>query len=91
MGLDYVVDMLLVAMLSEGHVLLEGQPGLGKTTLARTFAESIGGSFKRVQMTSSFCGTERIKTLWICVKNCGASCGMNCTWNYRKKRPKSRI
>jgi len=50
-GLEEVIDVLLVAMVSEGHVLLEGPPGLGKTTLAKTFAQSIGGTFKRVQMT----------------------------------------
>jgi len=50
-GLNDVVDTLLVALLSEGHVLLEGLPGLGKTTLAKTFAKAIGGDFKRIQMT----------------------------------------
>ena len=46
-----VVEMLLVALLCEGHVLLEGVPGIGKTSLARTFAQAMGGSFKRIQMT----------------------------------------
>jgi MoxR-like ATPase len=50
-GLDNVVELLLISMISEGHILLEGQPGLGKTTLANTFAQSIGGDFSRVQMT----------------------------------------
>jgi MoxR-like ATPase len=50
-GLEDVVDTLLVALISEGHVLLEGLPGLGKTTLAKTFAQAIGGEFKRIQMT----------------------------------------
>lgn len=50
-GLDKALDMLIIAVLSGGHVLLEGYPGLGKTTLAKTFAESIGGEFKRIQMT----------------------------------------
>ncbi len=50
-GLDDVVDVLLVAMLSGGHVLIEGPPGIGKTTLAKTFAQAMGGVFKRVQMT----------------------------------------
>jgi MoxR-like ATPase len=50
-GLEPIIDMMIVSMLSGGHILLEGPPGLGKTTLANTFAQSIGGSFKRVQMT----------------------------------------
>jgi MoxR-like ATPase len=50
-GLSEVVDTLLIALLSGGHVLIEGMPGLGKTILSRTFAEAIGGEFKRIQMT----------------------------------------
>ena len=50
-GMDDVVKLLLVSLFSQGHVLLQGNPGLGKTTLAKAFAESIGGVFHRVQMT----------------------------------------
>ncbi len=50
-GYEDVVDILLAAMLSGGHVLIEGPAGIGKTTLAKTFAQAIGGDFKRVQMT----------------------------------------
>ncbi len=43
--------MVLVCLLSRGHLLLEDKPGLGKTTLARTLAEAIGGRFARIQCT----------------------------------------
>ena len=50
-GKEDIKEMLLVALLSQGHVLIEGLPGTAKTTLARTFAQVIGGRFKRVQGT----------------------------------------
>ncbi len=50
-GKDEIKEILLVALLSQGHVLIEGLPGTAKTTLARTFAQVIGGKFKRVQGT----------------------------------------
>ena len=45
------IELLLVSLLSEGHVLLEDLPGSGKTILAKTIARAIGGSFKRIQFT----------------------------------------
>ncbi len=50
-GKNDIKEILLVALLSQGHVLIEGLPGTAKTTLARTFAQVIGGEFKRVQGT----------------------------------------
>ena len=50
-GKEDIKELLLVALLSQGHVLIEGLPGTAKTTLARTFAQVIGGKFKRVQGT----------------------------------------
>ena len=50
-GKDEIKELLLIALLSQGHVLIEGLPGTAKTTTARTFARVIGGSFKRVQGT----------------------------------------
>lgn len=50
-GRDDAIKLLLVSLFSQGHILLQGNPGLGKTTLAKAFAETIGGVFHRVQMT----------------------------------------
>ena len=50
-GKEEIKEILLIALLCQGHVLIEGLPGTAKTTLARTFAEAIGGKFKRVQGT----------------------------------------
>ena len=50
-GKEDIKEILLVGLLSQGHVLIEGLPGTAKTTLARTFAQVIGGTFKRVQGT----------------------------------------
>lgn len=45
------IDLLLVALICEGHVLIEDVPGVGKTMLARSLATSLGGIFKRLQCT----------------------------------------
>jgi MoxR-like ATPase len=45
------IEMMLVALLSEGHILLEGPPGTAKTLMAKTFAQAIGAKFSRIQMT----------------------------------------
>lgn len=50
-GQEKAIDLLLVSLLNQGHVLLESVPGTGKTMLAKTFAKSIDSDFKRIQFT----------------------------------------
>ncbi|MGD8626430.1 MAG: MoxR family ATPase [Anaerolineae bacterium] len=50
-GKEEAIELCLVALLCEGHVLLEDVPGIGKTTLAKALARSVGCSFKRIQFT----------------------------------------
>ncbi len=50
-GKNQSIELLLVALLADGHVLIEDIPGLGKTLIAKSLAKSIGGSFRRVQFT----------------------------------------
>jgi MoxR-like ATPase len=50
-GKEDIKELLMVALLSQGHVLIEGFPGTAKTTVSRTFALAVGGKFKRVQGT----------------------------------------
>lgn len=50
-GKEAVIDLLMVALLCEGHVLFEDVPGIGKTTMAKSLAKSLGCSFQRIQFT----------------------------------------
>ncbi len=50
-GKREAVEKVLVAMVSRGHVLIEDVPGMGKTTMAKAFAQSIGCEFRRIQFT----------------------------------------
>jgi MoxR-like ATPase len=50
-GKDDVINLGIVAVLCEGHILIEDVPGIGKTTLARALATTLGCSYKRIQFT----------------------------------------
>jgi len=50
-GMDNVIELMFIGLLAGGHILLEGMPGVGKTFVAQNFANVIGATFKRIQMT----------------------------------------
>lgn len=50
-GQDELLDSMLVALLSQGHVLVEGVPGVAKTTAVKSLAQTLGLNFKRIQFT----------------------------------------
>ncbi len=50
-GAEETIEVLLVALLANGHVLLEGVPGIAKTTLVKAFAQTLGCAFSRIQFT----------------------------------------
>ena len=57
-GKDGAVDDLMVALLADGHVLLEDVPGVGKTTLAKGLARSLHAEFRRIQFTPDLLPTD---------------------------------
>jgi MoxR-like ATPase len=61
-GQEYMVERLLVSILTGGHVLLEGVPGLAKTLTVRTLAETIHTSFNRIQFTPDLLPADVIGT-----------------------------
>ena len=61
-GQDEAVEGLLIALLTGGHVLLEGLPGLAKTLMVRTLAEAIHTDFRRIQFTPDLLPTDIVGT-----------------------------
>ncbi len=62
-GQDYLVDRLIVSLLTGGHALLEGLPGLAKTLSVKTLATATHGSFKRIQFTPDMLPADIVGTL----------------------------
>jgi len=62
-GQRYVVDRLIIGLLTNGHVLLEGVPGLAKTLAVKTLAQTINASFHRIQFTPDLLPADLIGTL----------------------------
>ena len=61
-GQEYMVERLLIGLLTGGHVLLEGVPGLAKTLTVRTLAETISTSFHRIQFTPDLLPADVVGT-----------------------------
>ncbi len=61
-GQDYMVERLLIGLLTGGHVLLEGVPGLAKTLTVRTLAETISTTFQRIQFTPDLLPADVVGT-----------------------------
>ncbi len=62
-GQDAVVERLLVALLANGHVLLEGMPGLAKTLLVRSLGRALGVQFERIQFTPDLLPSDVVGTM----------------------------
>lgn len=62
-GQHYMVDRLLIGLLANGHVLLEGVPGLAKTLAINTLSDTIGGDFNRIQFTPDLLPADVIGTM----------------------------
>jgi MoxR-like ATPase len=63
-GKDQAIDVALAAVLCEGHILLEDVPGIGKTTLARALAVSLGCTFQRIQFTPDLLPSDVVGINW---------------------------
>ncbi|MEP6765399.1 MAG: AAA family ATPase [Gemmatimonadaceae bacterium] len=61
-GQEYMVERLLISLLTGGHVLLEGVPGLAKTLTVRTLAETVRTSFQRIQFTPDLLPADVVGT-----------------------------
>jgi MoxR-like ATPase len=62
-GQDYLLDRLLVGLLSRGHVLIEGVPGLAKTLAVKTLAQTLAIDFQRIQFTPDLLPADLVGTL----------------------------
>lgn len=62
-GQEYMIDRLLIALLGNGHILLEGVPGLAKTLAIKTLSEAVEGGFSRIQFTPDLLPADVVGTM----------------------------
>lgn len=68
-GQKHLIDSLLIALLADGHILLEGVPGLAKTLAIKTLAQVIDAKYSRIQFTPDLLPADVIGTMIYSVKN----------------------
>ena len=68
-GQEYMIDRLLIGLLGNGHVLLEGVPGLAKTLAIKTLSEAVDGQFSRIQFTPDLLPADVVGTMIYNVKD----------------------
>ena len=61
-GQDQIIDLILIALLSNGHILIEGVPGVAKTLLAKTLSKTINTGFSRIQFTPDLMPSDVLGT-----------------------------
>ena len=62
-GQTYMIERILIGLLTGGHVLLEGVPGLAKTLSVRTLCDTLDAKFARVQLTPDFLPADLVGTV----------------------------
>jgi len=68
-GQEHIIDMLVAAVLADGHVLIEGVPGIAKTLLAKLISRTISADFSRIQFTPDLMPSDIIGTSVFNIKN----------------------
>ena len=68
-GQEYMIDRLLIGLLGNGHILLEGVPGLAKTLAIKTLADAVHGEFSRIQFTPDLLPADVVGTMMYNIKD----------------------